>query len=119
MDTKMKVQILEEMFTLQVTVKLCHFQTTNRNHHADLDAYYSSFSDNMDKLIECMSSEERFDVQRLNLEINYFNSIEVLGLIESFLTDLSKQFGEIRWFDTIIQDMIIQTRRTLYLLKAH
>ena len=121
MDLERKRNITKSFFIHQITIKILHFQTTKRMHHKDLDDYYAKFSDNMDKFVECMSFDGRLNFQDLKLNISVPTS--VVDFLKSELTSFisladSFEFQEDQGLLVIVQDMIIDVQRTIYLLTA-
>lgn len=110
--------LVKNLFIHQITIKFLHFQSKKRTEHTDLDNYYSSFSENMDKLIECNIARVPLNVKNMELEIHVpESSVSYLKHFRNFLIDvLSTDFLETH-ISTIVDDMLIDIDRTIYLLK--
>lgn len=111
------------IFNHQTTVKMMHFGTNNYNHHKILDEYYDNYLNNMDLLIECLSSYQKFHLNKLGIEISIPTEEEYVN----YFLEIRESFNEIyqkmdeNHFDqgllSTISDMINNLSRTIYLLK--
>lgn len=116
-DVSYAEKFVLKLFEHQIEVKTLHFQARNRNHHSDLDKYYDSFLENMDKLVEVISYIDRLEFYKISLKVKITDPEFCLEEWLNLLKKVSEAWKEFRDIDTIIQDMIIQTKRTLYLLR--
>lgn len=109
--------LLSLMLIHQTTIKILHFQSKKRTEHTDLDNYYSKFSENMDKFIECISFEEKLSISKIHLKIEIpESSVDYLLDFRSDLFELSNSNILEKHVATIIDDMLLDIDRTVYLL---
>lgn len=113
--------IVLNFLKIQAELKIMHFQTINYNEHKVLDSYYESYSETFDKFVECLLFEERTDIklETLNLELEVTPIEKIRNYRREFLklTELFQEY-ENQSLLTILQDLIIVTERTIYLLNA-
>ena len=113
-------KIVKIFFTVQLTVKLYHWNTTSYAKHKATDQFLDKFNNNIDKFVEVFIGRYKIKpvLSNIKLDETYLTDIGIIDLFNQFREFLNNMSSSIKDTDllTIRDELLADLNQTLYLM---
>jgi hypothetical protein len=120
METENINKIVKVFFTLQLVVKLYHWNTTSYARHKATDQFLDKLSTNVDKFVEIFIGKYKIKpyLSNIKLDNTYLTDVGIIDLLIQFRDFLNSISTNIKDTDllTIRDELLGDLNQTLYLM---
>jgi hypothetical protein len=113
-------KIVKVFFTIQLTVKLYHWNTTSYARHKATDQYLDKLTNNIDKFVEVFIGRYKVKpiVNNIKLNETYLTDIGIIDLFNQFRDFLNSMSSSFKDTDllSIRDELLADLNQTLYLM---
>ena len=110
-------KLLPEFFKHEILVKMFHLQTKSYGFHKASDAYLATFRDLMDKFLEVYQGlDGRVNTKRIEISTGMATDRNIRKKLFKFIQVLNSQDIKHQALQVILDDMIVELARFVYLL---
>ena len=120
MDKENINKIVKVFFTIQLTVKLYHWNTTSYARHKATDQFLDKSSNNIDKFVEVFIGRYKVkpNISNIKLDDTYLTDTGIIDLLiqfREFLNNMTLIFKDTDLL-TIRDELLADLNQTLYLM---